>query len=361
MATERFDDHVGDIRIDGEDEDYLLTSVPAGSALVLVAGSAEGVEEASGALTGLLAVGAPFLVLLLGVATWFVVGRALSPVEAIRKEVESITVHSLDRRVPVVGDDEVGRLAKTMNAMLGRVDRAVVRQRMFVADASHELRSPLASLRQNAEVASAHPERTDVSRLADDVLAETVRMQSLVEGLLVLARVDEGSGKRQTDVVDVDDLVVAEAARLRDRVQVGTPGLTAVQVHGVSSELDRVVRNLGTNAARHARSRVELTVEERGDLVVIAVDDDGDGIRAADRSRVLDRFVRLDEARDRDSGGSGLGLSIADELVRAHGGRIVVTDSRLGGARVEVHLPAFSQRSAVIRHGGNVSHEEERP
>jgi signal transduction histidine kinase len=238
-----------------------------------------------------------------------------------------------------------------MNAMLGRVESAVARQRRFVADASHELRSPLASLRQHAEVAIAHPDRTDTARLAANVLAESLRMQALVEDLLLLARADEGTLRARTRPVDLDDLVVAEAERLRGRKDVGTPGLTAVRVLGDGAALGRVMRNLGDNAARHARSRVELTVVERDGEVVIAVEDDGPGIGPADRERVFERFVRLDDARARETGGAGLGLSIVEEIVRAHGGRVAITGSHLGGARLEVHLPAFSERSAPARQG----------
>jgi len=333
-----------DVPIDNDD--FLAVAVaaatPEGRLTVVVARVADMVGESTRIVTILLAVGLPVLLLVVAATTWKVVGRALAPVEAIRGEVDEISAVELHRRVPdPPGDDEVARLARTMNRMLERLQRAHARQRRLVADASHELRSPVASIRQHAEVALAHPDRTTTAELAATVLAEDLRIQRLMEDLLLLARADEHALPMRRRHVDLDDLVFDEARRLRDGtdLHVDVGAVSAGRVDGDADGLRRVLRNLGENAARHASSRVGFALAERDGAAVLAVDDDGPGIPEADRERVLERFVRLDDARARDAGGSGLGLAIVAELVAAHGGAVRVVDSPLGGARVEVSLP----------------------
>jgi signal transduction histidine kinase len=260
----------------------------------------------------------------------------------MRAEVDAISAARLHRRVSQpVARDEIGRLAGTMNRMLERVEAAQARQRRFVADASHELRSPIAAIRQQAEVALAHPEQA--SALASVVHAESLRMQALVEDLLLLARADDEPPPHRRAAVDVDDLVLAEAARLRAEttLRVDTTGVAAARVAGDAAALRRVLRNLVDNAARHATQRIGLCVAQRDGAAVLCVDDDGPGIPQAERDRVFERFVRLDEGRARADGGSGLGLAIVAEVVRAHGGAVAVADSPLGGARVTVRLPSL--------------------
>jgi signal transduction histidine kinase len=233
-----------------------------------------------------------------------------------------------------------------MNRMLERLQRAHARQRRFVADASHELRSPVASIRQHAEVALAHPDRTTAAELAATVLAEDLRVQRLVEDLLLLARADEHALPPRRRQVDLDDLVFDEARRLRDAtgLHVDVGAVSAGRVEGDPAGLRRVLRNLGDNAARHASARVGFALAERDGVAVLVVDDDGPGIPPGDRERVLERFVRLDDARARDAGGSGLGLAIVAELVAAHGGAVGIADGPLGGARVQVTLPRAGGR-----------------
>jgi signal transduction histidine kinase len=314
-----------------------------GQLLVVVARSAGAVEEGVGAVAGSLVVGIPVLLLVVAATTWVVTGRALRPVEAIRREVAAITDAELDRRVPAPGGrDEIARLAGTMNAMLDRLEAGRDRQRRFVSDASHELRSPIATIRHELEVARADPAVVDVDALAGRLLAEDLRMQALVEDLLLLARSDEGRLGGTRRPVDLDDLVLAEAARLRQlgAVAVDASGVTAGQVVGDAGQLGRVVRNLADNAARHAAGVVRFGVgsDDRG--VRLWVADDGPGIPVADRARVFERFTRLDASRARGTGGYGLGLAIAAEVVRAHGGTIGVDEGPDGGARVVVALPA---------------------
>lgn len=333
-----------------EDENFLAVAraadTPEGRLTVVVARTTETVVDSTETVTRMLVAGMPVLLLIVGATTWRVVGRALAPVEAIRNEVDEISAAELHRRVPnPPGNDEIARLAATMNHMLERLERAQARQRRFVSDASHELRSPVASIRQHAEVALAHPDRTTTTELADTVLAEDLRVQRLVDDLLTLTQADEHTLQLRRRPLDVDDLVFEEARRLRDTtdLRIDTTAVSAGRVHGDTTGLRRVLRNLGDNAARHARSRINLALEERNGTVFLAVDDDGSGIPQAERTRVFERFVRLDDARSRDGGGSGLGLAIVSELVAAHGGTVVITDSSLGGARIEVSLPGIDQ------------------
>jgi signal transduction histidine kinase len=230
-----------------------------------------------------------------------------------------------------------------MNRMLGRLDEAQFRQRRFVSDASHELRSPVASIRQHTEVALAHPEGSSVRELADVVLEEDVRLQRIVEDLLLLTRIDEGTLELRRAPVDLDDLVFEEASRLRGstNLTIDVARVSAGRVSGDRDKLERLVRNLSDNAARHARTTISLSLRDGGGTVVMAIDDDGSGIPAAQRERIFDRFVRLEDARDRDSGGSGLGLAIVLEIAAFHRGTVRVLDSALGGARFEVLLPGL--------------------
>jgi signal transduction histidine kinase len=342
-----------DSPIKGEDDKFLAYSrtvdTPQGRRTVIVARSLDEMLESTGTVTRLLRIGLPILLVLVGFTTWKVVGRALRPVEAIRREVDEISAAELHRRVPDPdGDDEIARLAVTMNRMLDRLEEAQARQRRFISDASHELRSPVTSIRQHAEVALAHPERTSTSDLAGVVLSEDLRLQRLVDDLLFLARADERTLELARRPVDLDDLVFEEARRLRggNELQIDTTSVSAGRVVGDAMGLRRVLRNLADNAARHARHRVAFALAERDGTVVLSVDDDGGGIPETERQRVLERFVRLDEARDRDHGGAGVGLAIVDELVRAHGGSLAITDSPLGGARVELRFRLASDELA---------------
>lgn len=329
-----------------DDDEFIavaeVAQTAAGPRTALVARALIGVYETTALVTQALIVGLPVLLIVVAVTTWFTVGRALAPVESIRREVDDISAAQLHRRVPQpAADDEIGRLAATMNRMLERLESARNSQRRFVSDASHELRSPITTIRQHAEVALAHPDRTTARELAQVVLAEQRRMQRLVEDLLLLARADEHVPFLRAQV-DLDDLAFEEGHRLRSTtsLQVDTSGVGAARVLGDADALRRVLRNLGENAARHASSRIDIALIDRDGDVVLTVDDDGPGIPESERERVLQRFVRLDAARSRDEGGSGLGLAIVDEVVRAHGGSASISQSPLGGARVQVTFQA---------------------
>jgi signal transduction histidine kinase len=309
---------------------------------VLAAESLEPVDEGTEVVVHAFAIGVPLLMLIVGGTTWIVTGRALRPVEAIRDEVGSIADDDdLGRRVPEPSSgDEIARLAHTMNEMLARLEAARSRQQRFVSDASHELRSPLATIRHELELLLADPDRTEVVPMAEGLMAESLRMQALVDDLLLLARSDEGSPARRR-AVDLDDLVLAEATRLRSRalVQVDTTHVSGGQVIGDEGQLTRMVRNLAENAERHARGFVGFDLQGHDGVVVLAVHDDGPGIPLADRERVFERFTRLDSARARGTGGSGLGLAIVAQVAAAHDGSVVADDAPGGGARFTVTLP----------------------
>lgn len=323
--------------IDGEP--YLAASEGVDAGVLTVARPLEHVDEEVAAATVLVAVAVPALLALVGAVVWVVVGRALAPVERLRRQVDRIGANDLGNRVDAEGDDELGALAETMNRMLDRIEHAQDAQRRFVSDASHELRSPLATIRQHAEVASLHPGSVSLDELSRVVLDEGTRMQDLVEGLLLLARLDE-QRLRATAPVDLDDIVLGEAARLRGLgVAVDASGVAAVRVTGSEALLSRAVRNLADNAARHAERVVSLRLFTDGASAHLQVEDDGSGIPPAQRETVFERFARLDEGRARDDGGSGLGLAIVREVALAHRGAIGVETGDLGGARFTMSLP----------------------
>lgn len=319
---------------------------PNGPVLVTVVGDLGDVEESTSALRRALAVTIPLLAAVLAALVWWLVGRTLRPVEEIRKKVEEIGGTHLDRRVPEpVTADEVGRLARTMNQMLGRIEAATEQQRRFVADAAHELRSPLARLRSELEVDMAHPGTADAGQTLQSLHEEVVGLQRLVEDLLLLARSDVGADAQAAtwEAVDLDDIVTEEAMRIRSAgVTVDTSGVSAAQVRGDGLQLARAVRNLAENAARHAESRVAFELGELDGHAVLAVSDDGEGIPDEMRETVFGRFTRLDDARSSDSGGAGLGLAITREIVRHHGGDVAVDPESEAGARFVLRIPALS-------------------
>ncbi|MHB1534478.1 MAG: sensor histidine kinase [Acidimicrobiales bacterium] len=320
-----------------------------GPVTVYVAGSLRPVREAVATVGVALALGLPLLVTLVGALVWIIGGRALRPVESIRAEVADISGHDLHRRVPEpASTDEVARLARTMNRMLDRLEASSDAQRQFVADASHELRSPLAVLQATLEVALAHPDDSMWPAVAADAVEEARRLHRLVEDLLLLARTGDTSQPNRMEPVDLDELVLSEGRRRRNRggpVALDLHRVSGGRVRGDRDQLARVVHNLLDNGYRHARSRVSVELSSADSTVLLVVADDGPGIAPADRARVFERFARLDEARSQDDGGTGLGLSIARGIVTAHGGTIEITDSPVG-ARFTVRLPSEEETSS---------------
>ncbi|MFW5415272.1 HAMP domain-containing histidine kinase [Nocardiopsis sp. CNT-189] len=291
----------------------------------------------------LIAAALPLMLLLVAAAAHALAGRTLAPVERIRERVASIGEGGdLSRRVPEPGGgDEISRLATTMNAMLARLEAAQRNQRRFVADAGHELRSPLTTVTGILELARRDGGRLDPGslRTADEELG---RIRVLVNDLLLLARTDESGLGLRREEVDLDDVLDGERLRLRAAagpdVEVEAV-LEPVKVVGDRDALVRLARNLADNAVRHARRRVVLAVRAEGEDAVAEVADDGPGVPEEDRVRVFERFVRLDSARGRGSGGAGLGLAIVAGIAREHGGSAEVAGAPEGGALFRVRLP----------------------
>ncbi|WP_433203041.1 sensor histidine kinase [Dactylosporangium sp. CS-047395] len=321
------------------DEYYRITALgvatDSGPRTVLVGQSIDEIDDGTEAAVGALAVGLPLLTVIVGVATFLFVGRSLRPVDAMRRQAETITGRNLHRRLPVPPtNDEIAALAVTMNTMLHRIEAATAAQRRFVADASHELRSPLSTVLAGLDLVGEGPHVTRMRMESD-------RMARLISDLLLLARVDESGLQLRREDVDLDDLVYLERERLvaaHPRLRV-TARAAPVRVSGDPHHLQRVLRNLVDNAARHAEQTVEITVAALDGTSEITVADDGPGIAEEDRERVFDRFVRLDEDRSRTGGGTGLGLPIARDIVAAHGGTLTIETSPSGGTLVRLRLP----------------------
>jgi signal transduction histidine kinase len=327
-----------------EDFRILLRPVETrtGPVTLVVAKNLDDVHESVRILAWSLAVSFPVATLLLTLLAWWLTGRVLRPVEVIRAEVAGISGTELHRRVQVPRTkDEIASLAHTMNQMLERVERATEQQQRFVADASHELRGPLTRIRSSLEVAMAHRDSVDDANLHQSLLAETEALGQLVDDLLFLARSEAGALGQPTDAVDLDDLVLDEARRLRERgvrrVVIGS--VSAARALGDPRQLTRAIRNLASNAERHASSTVTFELREDGDTCQLVVADDGAGIPPEHHRTVFERFTRLDEARSREAGGFGLGLAIVKDIVVRHGGSIAIAAQEGGGARFVLTLP----------------------
>ncbi|TDD20082.1 HAMP domain-containing histidine kinase [Actinomadura sp. KC06] len=335
----------GSATVDGRTADYRFAAVeattPADETVTVYAGAdLAAARDAVGTVTRAMLTGLPLLLAVVAGVTWLVTRRALRPVEGVRAELAEITAAGdLARRVPVPGSrDEIAGLAATTNATLAALEDSVAKQRGFVADASHELRSPIASLRTQLEVAAAHPELLDVDGLTEDV----VRLQDLAADLLLLAQIDAGDRPPERPVA-LGRLVRDELDRRAagDRIPVQASIEADPQVMGVPGRLSRVIGNLLDNAQRHADAAVRLTLHQEAGTAIVRIADDGPGVPSADRDRIFERFVRLDDARSRDEGGAGLGLAIARDLVTAHGGDLTVGEPPGGGALFEVRLPVL--------------------
>ncbi|MFE6912012.1 ATP-binding protein [Streptomyces erythrochromogenes] len=328
----------------------VVTQTPDGPATVYAGASLRDADAADDTTTAALVIGMPLLLATVVLVTWRVTGHALRPVEAIRAEVAGISDRDLHRRVPVPATrDEVARLAETMNATLDRLEASGIRQRRFIADASHELRSPITVLRTQLEVALAVRDPELWPELIGGALEDIERLQRLAADLLLLARIDAA---QPVPAVPLDlGVLVGEVleARLGDRVPVRVDLAADVEVTAGALWLGRVVTNLVDNAQRYAVGGVDVTLRTTGGggaagpTAVLEVVDDGPGIPADDRERVFERFTRLDDSRSRDHGGAGLGLAIARDLSAHHGGTLTAEDCA-SGARLVLRLP-LTQRT----------------
>jgi signal transduction histidine kinase len=329
----------------GISDELRVVGTAAGSAgdrrTVLVAVSSTEASRSLRVVALVLVIGVPLLVGAFAFVCWFLVGAALRPVAALRRGAGAITGAGTGTRLPVPETrDEVARLAETLNDMLDRLAAGGARQRAFVADAAHELRSPLTSIRTQLEVARAHPRDADWAETSEGALVDLERLSRLVDDLLLLARLDdERRPARRPGPVDLRALAAATAARPGSRVDVrlvGSPD--PVLTHADEDSMVRVMENLLSNAERHARSCVTVGVDRGERWATLTVSDDGDGIPAADRTRVFERFARLDASRSQDSGGSGLGLAIVRQLVESCGGSVHLEDAE-PGLRAVVRVP----------------------
>jgi signal transduction histidine kinase len=318
--------------VDGPDERYT----------VLVGEGSTTIASTVWAVVVALAVAAPVVIAVSAGATYVLVRRSMQSVDDIRSRVADITTSDLTERVPVPGSrDEVAALAVTMNEMLARIEAGHDAQRRFVGDASHELRSPLTTIISALEVAVAHPEVLGGELATTTLMPEALRMKALIDDLLLLARADERGLEMAREDVDLDDLAAAELERMRRETDLDVSAdLEPARMTGDPAALSRVLRNLFDNAARHAVSRVHVSVRQLADHVLVEVGDDGPGIAPAHRQRVFDRFVRLDPDRSRTAGGAGLGLAIVREIVLGHGGSVSIGDGIGSGTTVTVQLPA---------------------
>ena len=307
---------------------------------VVVAAPAGDIDQAVGVVRISLIAGFAVLLAVLAAIAWRLIGATLRPVEALRVSAERITGTGSAGSLPLPrSHDEIRRLAQTLNDMLGRLADSRKRQRSFVADAAHELRSPLTSLRTQLEVAAA----TGDEPVAADLLAEVDRLTALVNDLLLLARVDDAQPP-QLQRVDLAALTQDCVQRFSTaRVPVTLTMVSAPVVRGEPMAVDRVLVNVLDNAVRYASSAVAVAVSSTPQGAELVVTDDGPGVPSEDRGRILERFTRLDDARDRDTGGSGLGLAIVDELVRQLGGSVSLGDARDGvdnpGLRLQIRFP----------------------
>lgn len=302
----------------------MQVSTADGPGMIFARTSLAPADEALKTLNGVLLPGVPALLLVVAAMTWFAVGRALRPVAAIRTKVADITARDLHQRVPVPrSKDEIAALATTVNGTLDRLETAVDRHKRFVADAAHELRSPIATLRARLELA-------ERSELTTEALTDVQRLQSLAADLLLLARLDAGEPLQTADL-DLGQAAAEESLRITRRPDLGLkldiePD---VVIQGVRGHIDRLVTNLVHNAVRHAATTVEVRVRGEGSTAVLEVLDDGPGIPEGQREAVFDRFTRLDEARARDAGGAGLGLPIARDIAVLHGGTLTAASGGL--------------------------------
>jgi len=294
--------------------------------------------RAVAAVDRVLLPGVPAAVLLVALVSWLATDRALRPVERMRAMAAQISGSDLDRRLPVPpSGDHLTRLAETLNSTLDRLADSARRQRRFVADDAHELRSPIGSLRVILDTATS-PEQA----LADAAI-EVRRLHRLTDDLLLLSTLDSGAPV-EAEEVDLADLAAGNVA---DRGRLGPPRFQLdvrrpATVRGHRGQLDRLLTNLLDNAERHARMLVTVVVAADGDWVRLEVADDGPGVPPEDRERVFDRFIRLDTARDRDHGGTGLGLAIARDTCVRHGGSLTVGTSDAGGALFVARLPGIA-------------------
>jgi heavy metal sensor kinase len=335
---------------DADDERVRLLAMPvrvsAGATYVVVAGAElDDRDETLVALRTQLLIGGPLALLLASLAGYGLAAATLRPVEAMRRRAEEISAATAGRRLPVpAADDEIARLARTLNEMLARLEAGLERERRFVADASHELRTPLSLLKAELELALRRPRSPDelLAALAS-AAEETDRLVALADTLLVLARSDEGRLTLAVEPVPVDELLAGVARRFAARAGAGGRAVEVAAPAGLLVDADRLrleqaLGNVVDNALRYGEGTVRLEAAPADGLVELRVSDEGSGFPAVFLPRAFERFSRADESRAR--GSAGLGLALVEAVARAHGGRAVAATRPGGGAEVTLSLPA---------------------
>ncbi len=319
----------------------LVVATPTPNVSLILARSSRNVSAVGATLTRLIVVLTLAGSVLLTAVIWKVVGGALEPVERMRRSVQGLSDTDLATRVAMPGTgDELDRLATTLNELLERLEVAIASERRFVADASHDLRTPIAALRAVLEAETANPDIAMFTR--SDALTRIDELQRLVDQLLQLASADHDANGELVPV-DLDDLVLTAAGQLAttSKLFIDTSHVSGGQVAGRESELARMITNLAANAARYAHTTISFRVQTFGDTVEVVIDDDGDGIPLVDRTRIFERFATLDDARAKDRSGTGLGLAIVAAIVASHHGTVRAGEAPGGGARFEVRLPTY--------------------
>jgi len=297
----------------------------------------------------------PAAILISGAVGYLLARKALAPVESLRKQTRQITADRLDRRLPVANpEDELGRLAATINEMIGRLERSFLEVRRFTADASHELRTPLTALRAEIEAALRRPALPEEHQhLLGSILEECQWLTRLTDQLLTLSREDAGAKPRAGEKLDL-------VAAIRDVAETMKPlaeerglhlqmsGVQGCEIHGNPARVRQVIYNLIDNGIKYtpAGGKIEIDIQRRDETAIVTVKDTGIGIAPEHLPRVFDRFYRVDKARSREQGGTGLGLSIAQSLIHAHGGTIELRSVQGAGTTCTIVLPLNSDESA---------------
>lgn len=330
------------------DERYLvaLGVDDEGSAYWVLAGrTVQSQADAVRIVTWFLLVAMPLLLGVVGFSVHYLVGRSLRLVDTIRTQVSQVGAGRLGQRVDVPGTrDELQALAATMNSMLDRIERADQRQRQFVSDASHELRSPLTTIRTGLDISIADTSGETWRGMQPILVRETQRLQGLVADLLTLSKADDEGMTVLDEEVDLDDVLAVELRRVKavskHRI---VAELVPAKITGDPVRLCQAFRNMLDNADRHAEGAVAVKLSVTARSVVVTIDDDGPPVPVADRERIFGRFVRLDESRSRHQGGSGLGLAITRGIVEAHNGHVVATETPQGWCRFGVTFPLMTR------------------
>jgi two-component system, OmpR family, sensor kinase len=316
---------------------------------VVVGSSLEGRTEALAQLLTELLIGCPIALILAAGLVFWLAGRALRPVEAIRKEAEAVSALEPGRKLPVpAAKDEIARLSITLNEMLGRLESSLSRERSFVSNASHELRTPLALLKAEGELALSRPRsNAELEEALRSIAGETDQLSQLVDGLLLLARMDEGRLPVRRTSIEASELLESIRERFSRRFfeadrtlhMAADPGITFL---GDRLLMQQVLSNLVENALRYGAGRVDLVAVGALDRVELHVNDWGPGFPPEFLPEAFDRFSRAKPARSQS--GAGLGLAIVSVIAAAHGGSAHAANSPDGGADVWVSLPASASQ-----------------